>query len=55
MKYYVSDLNTIYRVNENNKIEENNIVQKKFIPSRLVIIDTEWVEITEKEMSDMIK
>ena len=55
MKYYVSDLNTIYRVNEKGKIEVYNITQKRFVPSIYVFIDTEWTEITEKEMNEMIR
>lgn len=53
MKYYVSDLNTIYRVNEKGKIEVYNITQKKFVPSIYVFIDTEWTEITERERPDL--
>lgn len=53
MKYYVSDLNIIYRVNEKGKIEVYNITQKRFVPSIYVFIDTEWTEITEKERPDL--
>ena len=55
MKYYLSDMNTIYRVNEKGKVEVYNIAQKKFVPSVYAFIDTEWAEITEKEMNDLIK
>ena len=53
MKYYISDLNTIYRVNEKGKVEVYNIAQKKFVPSVFGFIDTEWAEITEQEMNEM--